>query len=90
MIRLVTGCSWITAERLIAHRASDTTLRARRDEWADAGVFDALADEALRAYDRIVGLDLSETAVDGRSTRRPAAARQKPCCMGWKWSSDGT
>ena len=55
MIRLVTGCSWVTAERLIAHRASDTTLRARRDEWVDAGVFDALADEALRAYDRIVG-----------------------------------
>ena len=50
LIRLVTGCSWVTAERLIAHRASDTTLRARRDEWVDAGVFDALDDDALRAY----------------------------------------
>ena len=47
LIRLVTGCSWVTAERLMAHRAS-ATLRARRDEWVDAGVFDALADEALR------------------------------------------
>ena len=37
VIRLVTGCSWVTAERLMAHRASDTTLRARRDEWAAAG-----------------------------------------------------
>ena len=42
VIRLVTGCSWVTAERLIAHRASDTTLRARRDEWAAAGVFGRL------------------------------------------------
>ena len=92
VIRLVTGCSWVTAERLIAHRASDTTLRARRDEWADAGVFDALADEALRAYDRIVGLDLTETAVDGSIHKAPCGGdgtgkspvdRGK---LGWKWS----
>ena len=73
LIRLVTGCSWVTAERLIAHQASDTTLRARRDEWVDAGVFDALADEALRAYDRIVGLDLSEAGVDGSIHKAPCA-----------------
>ena len=78
MIRLVTGCSWVTAERLIAHRASDTTLRARRDEWADAGVFDALADEALRAYDRIVGLDLTGR-VDPQGALRRRRNRQKPC-----------
>ena len=92
LIRLVTGCSWVTAERLIAHRASDTTLRARRDEWVDAGVFDALADEALRAYDRIVGLDLSEAAVDGSIHKAPCGGdgtgkspvdRGK---LGWKWS----
>ena len=71
VIRLVTGCSWVTAERLISHRASDTTLRARRDEWIEAGVFDALADEALRAYDRIVGLDLSDAAVDGSIHKAP-------------------
>ena len=92
MIRLVTGCSWVTAERLIAHRASDTTLRARRDEWADAGVFDALADEALRAYDRIVGLDLSETAVDGSIHKAPCGGDgtgKSPVDSGksgWKWS----
>ena len=73
LIRLVTGCSWVTAERLIAHRASDTTLRARRDEWVDAGVH-ALADEALRGYDRIVGLDLSEAAVDGSIHKAPCVA----------------
>ena len=92
VIRLVTGCSWVTAERLIAHQASDTTLRARRDEWADAGVFDALADEALRAYDRIVGLDLTETAVDGSIHKAPCGGDgtgKSPVDRGksgWKWS----
>ena len=56
LTRLVTGCSWVTAERLLDYEVSDTTLRARRDEWVEAGVFDALAGEALDAYDRIVGL----------------------------------
>ncbi len=33
LIRLVTGCSWVTTERLMGGRVSDTTLRGRRDEW---------------------------------------------------------
>ena len=40
VVRLVTGCSWVTAERLLGNQVSDTTLRARRDEWVAAGVFD--------------------------------------------------
>ena len=71
LLRLVTGCSWATAESLAGRAVSDTTLRARRDERAAAGVFDALADEALAAYDRIVGLDLTEVAVDGSSHKAP-------------------
>jgi len=82
VIRLVTGCSWVTAERLMGHRVSDTTLRARRDEWVAAGVFDALMAEALAAWDRIVGLDLSDTVV-GRvhpqGALRRRRHRQKPC-----------
>jgi transposase len=65
LIRLVTGCSWVDAERLLGGAVSDTTLRARRDEWEEAGVIAAVVDEALRAYDKIIGLDLSEAAVDG-------------------------
>src|ERR1017187_5182728 len=38
LVRLVTGCSWVDAERLTGNRVSDTTLRARRDEWIDAEV----------------------------------------------------
>ncbi len=76
----------------MGHAVSDTTLRARRDEWVDAGVFDALMAEALAAWDRIVGLDLSEVALDGSTHKAPCGGdgtgkspvdRRK---LGWKWS----
>jgi hypothetical protein len=54
LVRLTTGSSWVDIEALLGHEVSDTTLRARRDEWINAGVFDALADEALAGYDRIL------------------------------------
>ena len=92
VVRLVTGCSWVTAERLLGGAVSDTTLRARRDEWVDAGVFDALAAEALGAYDRVVGLDLSDASVDGSIHKAPcggAGTGKSPVDRGksgWKWS----
>ena len=55
LVRLVTGCSWVTAERLLGGVVSDTTLRARRDEWIAAGVFAELEAEAVAGYDRVVG-----------------------------------
>ena len=82
LIRLVTGCSWVTAERLVGGAVSDTTLRARRDEWVAAGVFDALADEALGCYDRIVGLDLPDTAVNRSIHKAPSGGEgtgKSPC-----------
>ena len=91
LVRLVTGCSWVDAERLVGG-VSDTTLRARRDEWVAAGVFDHLRREALAAYDRIIGLDLSEVALDGSLHKAPCGGdgtgkspvdRGK---LGWKWS----
>ena len=92
LIRLVTGCSWVTAEKLVGYGVSDTTLRARRDEWIAAGVFDSLESEAVQAYDRIVGLDLSETAVDGSTHKAPCGGEgtgKSPVDrgkLGWKWS----
>lgn len=92
LVRLVTGCSWEDVERLLGGRVSDTTLRARRDEWIEAGVFDQLAEEALDGYDKIIGLDLSETAIDGSQHKAPCGGegtgknptdRRK---LGWKWS----
>jgi transposase len=38
LIRLVTGSSWVDIEAILDHQVSDTTLRARRDEWITAGV----------------------------------------------------
>jgi transposase len=90
LLRLVTGCSWRVAARFVA--ASATTLRRRRDEWVVAGVFEALADEAIAAYDRICGLDLSEVAVDGSLHKAPCGGQgtgRNPTDRGkrgWKWS----
>jgi len=90
LIRLVTGCSWDVAGRL--SRASETTLRRRRDEWLACGVFAGVVEEALRAYDRIVGLRLDELALDGSQHKAPAGGEGTgPNCTdrgkrGWKWS----
>jgi transposase len=92
LVRLVTGCSFEDAERLCGNKISDTTVRSRRDEWIEAGVYDAIAAEAIAAYDRIVGLDLSDVAVDGSQHKAPAGGEgtgKNPTDrgkLGWKWS----
>ena len=92
LIRLVTGCSWVTAERLLGGAVSDTTMRARRDEWVAAGVFDDIESEALAGYDRLVGLDLSDVSVDGSIHKAPCGGEgtgKSPvdrAKLGWKWS----
>jgi hypothetical protein len=90
LFRLVTGCSWDVAGRL--GKGSETTLRRRRDEWCAAGVFDGLVDETLDGYDRIIGLDLSEVAIDGSQHKAPFGGEgtgpnpvDRGKC-GWKWS----
>lgn len=88
--RLVLGCSWDVIGRI--SKISESTLRRRRDEWFAAGVFAGLIDEALEGYDRIIGLDLSDVAIDGsvhkapfggEGTGRSPVDRGK---CGWKWS----
>jgi transposase len=92
LIRLVTGSSWEDIEAILDFEVSDTTLRARRDEWIDAGVFAQLEAEALAAYDRILALDLEHVAIDGSLHKAPCGGegtgpspvdRAK---LGWKWS----
>ena len=56
-------------------RAPRRRCAAAATEWLDAGVFDGLIDEALGGYDRIIGLDLSDVAVDGPSTKHPSVAK---------------
>jgi transposase len=89
LIRLVTGCSWDVAGRL--GKGGETTLRRRRDAWVAAGVFSLLVEQALAGYDRIVGLDLSETALDASQHKAPCGGGTGPNCtdkgrQGWKWS----
>ena len=66
--------------------------RRRRDAWVAAGVFDNLVQHAIKAFDRIIGLDLSEVCVDGHQHKAPCGGEgtgPNPTDRGkkgWKWS----
>jgi len=89
--RFVTGAAWETVEAQLHHQVSDTTLRARRDEWIAAGVFDQLVAHARDAYDRMIGLDTSHVALDGSDQLAPcgglgtAVGPAHKGRLGWKW-----
>jgi transposase len=90
LFRLVTGCSWDVAGRL--GKGSETTLRRRRDEWVACGAFNRLVEEAIRGFDKVIGLDLSEVSIDGSLHKAPAGGEgtgPNPTDRGktgWKWS----
>jgi len=65
---LVFGCAY---HRIADGTCSATTLRDRRDEWIEIGAMDALREIVLEAYDRIIGLELSEVAVNCCITKAP-------------------
>ena len=65
---LVFGCAY---GRIADATCSATTLRRRRDEWIAAGVIDALYALALAAYDRMIGLELDDVAIDCCITKAP-------------------
>jgi transposase len=65
---LVFGCAY---ERIADASCSESTLRRRRDEWIELGVMDRLRRICLEAYDRLIGLKLSEVAVDCCITKAP-------------------
>ena len=62
------GCSY---EAIADCACSAATIRDRRDEWIKAGTFARLRQIALEAYDRIVGLQLRDLAVDGYIAKAP-------------------
>jgi transposase len=71
--------------RIADNTCSATTIRERRDEWIEAGIFDRLEHIALDAYDRLVGLDLSDITVDGCIVKAPCggeAAGRSPVDRG--------
>jgi len=70
---LVFGCAY---HRIADQKCSATTLRERRDEWIEIGAMDALREIALEAYDRYIGLELSEVAVDCCITKAPCGGQK--------------
>jgi transposase len=70
---LVFGCAY---HRIADGSCSESTLRRRRDEWIELGVMDRLRDISLDAYDRLIGLELSDLAVDGCVTKAPCGGEK--------------
>jgi transposase len=70
---LVFGCAY---RRIADESCSATTLRDRRDEWIAHGVIDALREIVLEAYDRYIGLELEDVAVDGCITKAPCGGEK--------------
>jgi transposase len=70
---LVFGCAY---ERIADGSCSATTLRRRRDEWIGFGVMEKLQKITLDAYDRIIGLELSDVAVDCCITKAPCGGEK--------------
>ena len=68
---LVFGVSYV---KIADDRCSASTIRRRRDEWITAGIFAELERIALAGYDKMVGLDLADLAVDGCIVKARAAA----------------
>ncbi len=90
LMRLITGASWETIEVAMNGEVSDTTLRARRDEWIEAGIFSALVAHAMNAYQQVIGYDMNHVFVDGcnndaRSSQGTGFNPKHPGKQGWKF-----
>jgi hypothetical protein len=63
---LVFGCAY---EWIADKSCSESTLRRRRDEWIELGLMENLREISLDAYDRLIGLELADLAVDSCITK---------------------
>lgn len=70
---LVFGCAY---ERIADASCSESTLRRRRDEWIELGVMERLREICLEAYDKTIGLQLSDIAVDCCITKAPCGGEK--------------
>ena len=70
---LVFGCAYW---RIADESCSESTLRRRRDEWIEAGLMEKLREISLEAYDRFIGLELADLAVDGCMTKAPCGGEK--------------
>ena len=58
-------------ERIATPACSDRTIRRRLREWAAGGLMQTLHGLVLTQYDRMIGLELADVAVDGCITKAP-------------------
>jgi transposase len=70
---LVFGCAY---HRIADELCSATTLRDRRDEWIKIGAMASLREIVLESYDRYIGLELSDVAVDCCITKAPCGGEK--------------
>ena len=63
-------------ERIASPGCSDRTIRRRVGEWAAAGLAETLHALTLEQYDRMIGLDLTDLAVDGCITKAPSGGEK--------------
>ena len=63
-------------ERIASSGCSDRTIRRRVQEWAAAGLAETLHALVLRHYDRMIGLDLGDVAVDTCITKAPGGGEK--------------
>ncbi|HEV2254689.1 MAG TPA: IS5 family transposase [Streptosporangiaceae bacterium] len=61
-------------ERIASPGCSDWTIRDRVKQWSALGLAKELHRIALLAYEKMIGLDLDDLAVDGCITKAPARA----------------
>jgi len=70
---LVFGCAYW---RIADESCSESTLRRRRNEWIEDGLMERLREISLEAYDRLIGLELADLAVDGCITKAPCGGEK--------------
>jgi hypothetical protein len=63
-------------ERIATPGCSDRTIRRRVRAWAEAGAAEQLHAMVLAQYDRLIGRDLDELAVDGCITKAPCGGER--------------
>lgn len=63
-------------ERIATQACSDRTLRRRLARWAAAGLGEQVHALALDAYDRMIGLNLTDVSVDGAITKAPCGGQR--------------
>ncbi|MFD3637581.1 transposase, partial [Streptomyces sp. NPDC058664] len=73
VLALVHGSGY---ERISTPGCSDRTIRRRVKQWAELGISEKVHALALEAYDRMIGLGLSELSVDGCITKAPSGGEK--------------